>query len=180
LWEEVGAETLVGVQQDSVDVIVGLGGNILDEELNLVDQILVGSLSRASGFVRFIVSLNSVLGISGLNLGNVEAGSEGGTISRIVEEIMESGNRKVLMLLVDLSENDGRVGLVVLDLVLFVSFVISDLAANGVSELGGADESHNVRVVLEDQDLLGGGGFIMGSRSNLDNGALFEVGELNP
>lgn len=45
LLEEVGTESLVGVEEDSVDVVVELGGDILDEELNLVDEVTAsGSL----------------------------------------------------------------------------------------------------------------------------------------
>jgi len=91
---------------------------------------------------------------------------------------VESGNRKGLMLLVDLSQNDGGEA-TVLYLSLLLSLVVVDLGANGVSELGGADESHDVRVVLEDQNLLGGG-LVISCGSDLDNGSLFEVGELNP
>jgi hypothetical protein len=172
----------MSVQQDTVDVIVGLGGDILDEELNLIDQVLVLSLSGRGALLGLRVSLASVLSISWLNLGNVEAGSEGSlTVVLLMEEIVESGNWERLMLLVDLSENNwGKRVLGVLDLSLLFSLVITDLAGNTVGELGGADESHDVRVVLEDQDLFGGGSLVIGGRSDLDDGALFEVGELNP
>lgn len=120
------------------------------------------------------------MNITGLNLGNVEAGSEGSFRSAsIVEEIMESCDRERLMFLVNLSEDNRGETTVGLDLSLLFSLVIVDFAANSVSELGGADEGHDVRVVLENQYLLGGG-LIIGSRSNFNNGALFEVGELNP
>jgi len=39
LLEEVSSETFVGVEKHSVDIVVVLGGNILGEELNLIDQI---------------------------------------------------------------------------------------------------------------------------------------------
>lgn len=78
LGEEVGTETLVGVEEDSVDVVVELGGNILGEELNLVDQITTlgslggGSLSRLS-----VVGLDGIVDGTWLNSGDIEAGSEG-------------------------------------------------------------------------------------------------------
>jgi len=39
LGEEVGTESFVGVEQNSVYVVVELGGNIFAEELDLVDAI---------------------------------------------------------------------------------------------------------------------------------------------
>ena len=42
--EEVGSETLVGVEEDSVDIIIELSGNILDEELHLVDNVSLSGL----------------------------------------------------------------------------------------------------------------------------------------
>jgi hypothetical protein len=185
--EEVGTETIVSVQQDTVDVVVALGGDILNEELNLIDQVSSLTLSSLDGFAGLVEVFDSVLCSSGLNLGNVEAGSEGVSGKRVglVEEVMESSDRERLMLLVDLSEDDwgessGVISSVVgLDLSLLLSLVIRDLATNGVGELGGADESHDVGVVLEDQNLLMGGGLIIGGGSNLDNGSLFEVGELD-
>ena len=39
LWEEVGTESLVGVEEDSVDVVVELSGDILGQELDLVDHV---------------------------------------------------------------------------------------------------------------------------------------------
>lgn len=44
LGEEVGSETLVGVQEDSVDIIIELSGHILHEELHLVDHVSLSSL----------------------------------------------------------------------------------------------------------------------------------------
>lgn len=185
--EEVGTETIVSVQQDAVDVVVALSGDILDKELNLIDQVSGLSLGGLDGFASLGEEFDSVLSSSGLNLGNVEAGSEGVSGKRVglVEEVMESGDRERLMLLVDLGQDDwGKSGSVIsgvvgLDLSLLLSLVIRDLATNGVGELGGADESHDVGVVLEDQNLLMGGGLIVGGGSNLDNGSLFEVGELD-
>ena len=44
--EEVSSETIVGVEKDTVGVVVELGGDILDEELDLVDGVCaaLGSL----------------------------------------------------------------------------------------------------------------------------------------
>ena len=77
-WEEVGTETLVGVEEHSVDIVVELGGDILDEELNLVDQITALSLGGGSLLALLVVGLDAIDNISWLNLGHVEAGSEGG------------------------------------------------------------------------------------------------------
>jgi len=162
--EEVGTETIVSVQQDAVDVVVALSGDILDKELNLIDQVSGLSLGGLDGFASLGEEFDSVLSSSGLNLGNVEAGSEGVSGKRVglVEEVVESGDRERLMLLVDLGQDDwGKSGSVIsgvvgLDLSLLLSLVIRDLATNGVGELGGADESHDVGVVLEDQNLLMG------------------------
>ena len=47
LGEETGTETLVGVQQHSVYVVVELGRHVLHEELHLVDQVgSLGALAR--------------------------------------------------------------------------------------------------------------------------------------
>ena len=160
--EEVGTETIVSVQQDAVDVVVALSGDILDKELNLIDQVSGLYLGGLDGFASLGEEFDSVLSSSGLNLGNVEAGSEGVSGKRVglVEEVMKSSDRERLMLLVDLSEDDrgesmGVISSVVgLDLSLLLSLVIRDLATNGVGELGGADESHDVGVVLENQNHL--------------------------
>ena len=37
LLEEVLSETFVGVEKDSIDVVVELSGNILGKELDLID-----------------------------------------------------------------------------------------------------------------------------------------------
>ena len=42
-------ETVMGVEEDSVGVVVELGGDILDEELNLVDGVGVALLSLEAG-----------------------------------------------------------------------------------------------------------------------------------
>lgn len=57
---------------------------------------------------------------------------------------------KTSVFLVNLSQNDGSVTFKSAG----VNFAIGDFAKGG-SELGGADVSHDVGVVLEDQDFLG-------------------------
>lgn len=78
LGEEVGAKTLVGVEEDSVDIIIELSGNILDEELHLVDNVSLSGLGRRNLLGLLVVDLAGINSVSGLNLGHVEAGSEGG------------------------------------------------------------------------------------------------------
>ena len=79
LGEEASTETLVGVQEDSVDVVVELSGDILGEELDLVDHVTaLGSLSGGGLLGLLVVDLASLGSVSWLDLGNIEAGSEGG------------------------------------------------------------------------------------------------------
>ena len=77
--EEVGSESLVGVEKDSVHICVELGGHVLGQELNLVDQVSsLGALGGRGLLGLLVIHLNGIGGRSWLNLGNVEAGSEGG------------------------------------------------------------------------------------------------------
>ena len=82
---------------------------------------------------------------------------------------MEGGGWKVLMLLVNLSENDWGHGDLALESSLLGVLLIGDLGGNVGSELGGIDEGHDVGVVLENEDLLVEGGLIVRSSSDLDN-----------
>jgi len=77
-WEEVGTETFVSVEKDSVNVVIELGGNILDEELNLVDKFTSLTFGGSDLLGLFVVGFDTLLNIAWLNLGNVEAGSESG------------------------------------------------------------------------------------------------------
>ena len=77
------------------------------------------------------------------------------------------------MLLVNLGDNDWGHGALGFEGGLLSNFVVRDLGGNGGGELGGADESHDVGVVLEDKNFFVGGGFIIDGRSNLDNGSSF-------
>jgi hypothetical protein len=71
------------------------------------------------------------LNISGLNLSNVEASSEcSGRVVGLVEEVLESSDGEILMLLVDLSENDGSKRSVALDGSFLLSLVILNLILN--------------------------------------------------
>jgi len=66
-----------------------------------------------------------------------------------VEKILEGGVLKTSVFLVNLSQNDGSVTFKSVG----INFVIGDFAKGG-SELGRANVSHDVGVVLEDQDFL--------------------------
>ena len=178
LWEEVGSESLVGVQKHSVDVVVELGGHVLGGELNLVDVVTsLGSLGggRLSGLS--VPESDGVVDISWLNLGDVEAGSEGvGAGVWGVEEIVERSGLQVLMLLVNLGQHDWGDAEWSLQHVSLGLWVVLDLAQGG-SQLGGGDEGHDVGVVLEHQDLLLGS-LVVGGGSNSHNGSLSQVWEL--
>ena len=82
------------------------------------------------------------------------------------------------MLLVNLGEDDGGHGGLSLEGILLRFSLVGDLVGNGGGELGGSNEGHDVRVVLEDEDVLLGGGIVVGGRSDLDNSSGLEVGEL--
>ena len=84
-----------------------------------------------------------------------------------------------MMLLIDLGDHDWGHGALALESSLLGGLIISNLRADGSGELGRANESHDVGVVLEDEDLLVGGGFIIDGRSNLDNGSSLQVWELD-
>jgi len=81
----------MGVEEDSIDIIVELGGDILGEELNLVDEFSgFDSLGGGSLFGLSVIDFNGVVDISWLNSGNIEACSE--SVGRIiwgVEEIVK-------------------------------------------------------------------------------------------
>merc|ERR1719329_1825426 len=94
-----------------------------------------------------------------------------------MEQIVESGKRQGLVLLVNLGEDDG-VGGAGLEAGLLIGAVVVNLGGKVVGELGGVDEGHDVGVVLEDEDLLGGG-LVVGAGADLDNAALGDVGELD-
>lgn len=88
-----------------------------------------------------------------------------------VEKIVEGAGWKGSVFLVNLSEDDWTVrsegrG---------ISSGILDFTEGG-SEFGRADVGHDVRVMLEDQNLLGRGGIERG-RSDSNNGSIFDVWE---
>lgn len=89
---------------------------------------------------------------------------------------MEGSVGEVLMLLVDLGEHDWGHADLGLEGSLLGVLLIRNLGDSG-GGLGGVDESHDVRVVLEDEDLLGGG-FIISGRSDSDNRSLSNMWEL--
>ena len=178
LREEVGTETLMSVEEDSVDVVVRLGADILDKELNLVDEVAALSSLGGSGLLgALVVRLDAVLSVAWLDLGDVEAGSEGGGgVVGLVEEVIQSGHWERLVLLVNLSEDDWSRG--VLEGGLLVSSVIGHLLSHGAGKLGGVDESHDVGVVLEHEHLLLAS-LVVSAGSDFDDGALLEVRELD-
>lgn len=115
--------------------------------------------------------------VSWLDLGDVEADSEGGGASVwVVEEVVEGGGVETAVFLVDFGEDDWGHSEFALESSFLVRSVIGDLAADGGGELGGADEGHDVGEMLEDEDLFGGGN-IVGSGSDFDNGSSFQVWE---
>jgi hypothetical protein len=168
----------VGVEEDSVDIIVELSGDILGEELHLVDEVAALSTLGGGGSLGLLVpDLDCIGGISGLNSGNVEAGSEG-VVAKIrrVEEIVEGGGLETSVLSVDLGKDNGDHANITLEGGSLSRSVVGNLG-EGSGELGAVDEGQNVRVVLEHEDLLGGG-LVEGSRSDSNNGSGSHVGEL--
>lgn len=95
-----------------------------------------------------------------------------------MEQVSERGGGKLGVLLVNLGEDDGGHGGLSLEGILLRFSLVGDLVGNGGGELGGSNEGHDVRVVLEDEDVLLGGGIVVGGRSDLDNSSGLEVGEL--
>jgi hypothetical protein len=95
--EEVSTKTIVSVEEDSVGIVVELSGNILNEELKLVDGVGValGTLEGRGLLGLLVVALGPLLYIGGLNLGNVELSAEGILVLdvlisfNVVEEILE-------------------------------------------------------------------------------------------
>ena len=178
-WEEVGTETFVGIEKDSVNIVIELGGDILDEELNLVDELSSLAFGGRDFLGLFVVGFDALLDITWLNLGNVEAGSEsGGRIIWGVEEIVERSGWEILMLLLDVGEDDWGHADFALEGSFLGVLLIRDLLAESGGKLGRANESHDVGVVLKDEHLLVEGSLIIGGGSNLDNGALSQVWEL--
>jgi len=173
----------MGVDKDSVGVVAGLGGDVLNEQLNLPDELsTLGSLSGGSLLGFLVVNLNEFTDISRLNTLDSELSSESGLVSELsifsmVEEIVQASVGEVLVLLVNFGENDSRHGDIRLEGSLLLGSVIRDRLGQVVSKSGGADESHDVRVVLEGQNLLLRG-LIPSSRSDSNDGTLSQVGEL--
>jgi len=72
LSEEVGTETLMGVVEDSVLVVVSSGGGVLGEELNLPDEVSLATLGGGSLLGLLVERLDEFLNIGGLNSGDSE------------------------------------------------------------------------------------------------------------
>ena len=89
---------------------------------------------------------------------------------------MQGGGGQVLMLLVDFGQDNGGHAHLGLQGSLLGGSLVGDLGQAG-GQLGGSDESHDVGVVLEHEDLLVGG-LVESGRSDSDNGALSHVREL--
>ena len=179
LSEEVRAQSFVGVEQDSVHVVVELGGHILAQELHLVDAVatLASSLAGSGLLGAFVVALDHFRGTAWLDFGDVEAGAEGVGSVVLVEEVVERSGREASMLLVHLSEDNWGHAHFALECGLLGVLVVSDLG-DLRGKLGGGDEGHDVGVVLQDEDSLGGG-VVVGAGPNSHNGALSDVWELD-
>jgi len=77
LGEEVGAETLVSVQEDAVHIIVALDAGVLAKELHLVNKVTALGTFRGRGLLGLLIEdLDAVIDISRLDLHNVEASAE--------------------------------------------------------------------------------------------------------
>ena len=83
------------------------------------------------------------------------------------------------MLFVDLGEDDWGHGDLALKSSLLGSLVICHLGGDGGGKLGGADEGHDVGVVLKNKDLLVKGSVVMGARSDSDYRARSDMWEFN-
>lgn len=93
---------------------------------------------------------------------------------------MEAGHWEAGMLGGNLGEDDWGHGNWSLEGFVLVALIVRDLGADLGSPLGGGDESHDVGVVLEDQNfLVGSAGGIVGGGSDLDDGSSFEMWELD-
>lgn len=177
--EEVGAKTLVGVEQDSVDVVVELGGHVLGEELHLPHHVsALLHLGRSDALLSLLVPHSDGIGhVAWLDSGNVEASSEGvDGVVWVVEQIVEGGVAEVLVLLVDLGQHDWGHGDLGLEGSLLGVLLVGDLG-QASSQFGGVDEGHDVRVVLEEEHVLLVG-LIDSHRSDSNNGSLSQVWEL--
>jgi len=90
---------------------------------------------------------------------------------------VERGGWEILMFLLDVGKDDwGHADFALKGGLLGVLLIRDSLAESG-GKLGRADESHDVRVMLEDKHLLVKGGLVVGGRSNLNDGALSQVWE---
>ena len=137
LGEEVSTESLVGVEEDSVDIIIELSLDILNKELNLVDSVSLSSLGGRDLLGLLVPNLAGIESISGLNLSNVEAGSEGGGgVVWCMEQILERGGGKVSVLLINLSEDNWGHGSRGLKGSLLGVSLVGNILGNSGSELG--------------------------------------------
>jgi hypothetical protein len=164
-----------------------LGWSILDKELNLEDVVTTlgsGSL-EGSGLLWFLVVwLDPLLNVCWFNLGNVELSSEGVSVLElliavnVVEEVSQWMKRETSVFLVDFSQHGGAQWDVLLKSGLFGWSIISNLTLNLLGKLWGANESHNVRVVTEEEDFLLGWSLIIGGWSDSDYLSSSEMREL--
>ena len=65
----------MSVQKNSVNAVIVLGRDILDQELDSVDEVASFSFCWSTFLSGFVVGLNGISG-SWFDSGNVEAGSE--------------------------------------------------------------------------------------------------------
>lgn len=180
--EEVGAETVVGVEEHLVGVAVELGRHVLDEELHLVDGVGVALLALEGGTLLglLVVGLGPLLDVGGLDLGHVELSAEGVlgldflVGLDVVEEVEERVDGETSVLLVNLGE-DGGVNTVDGSL---VELLIASLGLDLLGELGVGGDGEDVGVVGEEEHLLLGGGLVVGRGSDPHDVASVDVGEL--
>ena len=179
LAEEVGTETLMGVVKNAVLVLVVSGGGVLGEELNLPDEVSLGTLGGGGLLGLLIVRLGELFDLGGLNLAHGEGGSESVSVKglSVMEQVVEGGEGEVGVLLVDLRHGDGVSGDGLGEGSLLGTPVVGDLLDGG-SESGGGDESHDVGVVGKGEDVLLVGGLVPGGGSDSNSLASSQVGEL--
>jgi hypothetical protein len=151
-------KVLKGVEEDSVEIVVELGGNILGEELNLVDVVtILGSVCGGWLSAILVPHLDSIRNISWFNSSDVEGGSEGvGAVIWWMKQIVQGGGLKTLILSINFGQDEWS-GAEVSSQGFSLSLGLVVDSSQGGTDLGGGDESHDVGVVLEHEDFLGRG-----------------------
>ena len=94
-------------------------------------------------------------------------------------KVVEWCRREVGMLFVDLGEDDWGHGDLALKSSLLGGLVIRHLGGDSGGKLGGADEGHDVGVVLKNKDLLVKGSVVVRARSDSDDRARSDMWEFD-